>query len=362
MAPPCRPPWGARLCDRLLFQATSNYLESTSDLRLDFATAEAKRPTENENAALGSAARVARPRNSGRTLVSLVSDSESSENEGDDEFHDADDGFCHSTVGLTQSEAAALARLHRDIRRMPQDQRDAIIAHAATDQDLLRFLRVCDFDASRALTALTSCVEWRARTPEVAQPSWARHAAIMLLGMSIVHGTDREHHPLWTVRPELHSPRNSDACISCTYTLIEHIIGLMQPGIYRCTVVFDMKGFGFANYDIRWVLSCISALRKYYPERLAKAVVTSTPLAFRVLWKAIQPFMDAAMIARVKLLDDDFMSELHELIDPCFLPPSLGGTFRACNAAYGRVLCAGGTQEQAVYAAIAEGERTTATT
>ena len=90
MAHARRPPWGARLCDRLLFQATSRYLDSTSDLRLDFATAEAEKLTENDDDALGSVARLA-PRG-GRMLVSLVSDSESSENEGDDEFHDADDG------------------------------------------------------------------------------------------------------------------------------------------------------------------------------------------------------------------------------------------------------------------------------
>ena len=40
----------------------------------------------------------------------------------------------------------------------------------------------------------------------------------------------------------------------------------------------------FANYDIRWVLTCISVLRNYYPERLSKAIVTSAPLAFRVIW------------------------------------------------------------------------------
>jgi hypothetical protein len=293
-------------------------------------------------------------------MTSVVSGDTSDSSDGE-EYHDADDGFSHSTRGLTHPEAAALARLHRDIRRLPLERRSALVAHAATDLDLLRFLRVRDFDARRALSALSACVDWRAQTPEVADPGWARHSAIMSLGMSIVYGTDRENHPLWIVRPELHSPRNSEACISCTYTLIEHIITLMKPGIYRCTVVFDMKGFGFANYDIRWALTCISALRNYYPERLAKAIVTSTPLAFRALWRAIQPFMDAAMIARVLLLDDDYMHQLHQLIEPCFLPQRLGGTLRFCSKSYGRVLCAGGTQEQAELAALTEGERETVT-
>ena len=44
----------------------------------------------------------------------------------------------------------ALARLHRDITRLPPAQRDALIAHAATDNDLLRFLRVSS-QASPAL-------------------------------------------------------------------------------------------------------------------------------------------------------------------------------------------------------------------
>lgn len=351
-----RPPWGARLCDRWLFPAADSFLDSTSDLRLNFH--QLSGATGNAAAAaFAPMTPVAPPLvNGGRVLQSLVSDSETSEGE-DDEFHDVDERF----DGLSRSEAAALGRLHRDIRRLPPEQRDMIMAHAATDSDLLRFLRVRGFDAARALAALLACVEWRAKTSEVADPGWARHSIIMSLGMSIVHGTDRENHPLWIVRPELHSPRNSDACISCTYTLLEHIIRLMQPGIERCTVVFDMKGFGFANYDIRWVVTCISALRNYYPERLAKAVVTSAPLAFRVLWQAVQPFMDAAMIARVVLLDDNFMPELHKLVDPCFLPPRLGGTLNVCNVTYGRVLCSGGTQEQAVCAALTEGKRKTFT-
>ena len=358
-----RPPPGARLCDGLLFPAYSSYLHSTEDvrlggpgLRLAFARSEAA------GTAVVPAAPVAPLQASaGRMLMSPVGGSESSEEDEGDEFHDADDGFGSSTRGLTAAQAAALARLHRDIRRLPPARRDAVIAHATTDADLLRFLRVRGFDAERALAALTACVEWRAATPEVVDPSWARHSAIMALGMSMVYGTDRQGHPLWVVRPELHSPRNSDACVSCTYTLLEHIIGLMSQGIERCTVIFDMKGFGFANYDIRWVLTCISALRNYYPERLARAVVTSTPLAFRVLWQAVQPFMDAAMIARVVLLDDDFASELHKLVDTEFLPPRLGGTARVCNVAYGHVLCAGGTQEEAERAALAEGARATVT-
>ncbi len=357
-----RAPWGARLCDRILFPAAGTYLDSTSDLRLDLHRSRSRVPT-CARAASTAATRPVEAIVSGQTgvgLTSVVAGDSSDSSDGED-YHDADDGFSHSTRGLTRSEAAALARLHRDIRRLPPERRLPLMAHAATDLDLLRFLRVHGFDATRALSALSACVDWRARTPEVADPGWARHSAIMSLGMSIVYGTDREGHPLWIVRPELHSPRNSEACISCTFTLIEHIIGIMKPGVYRCTVVFDMKGFGFANYDVRWALTCISALRNYYPERLAKAIVTSAPLAFRALWKAIQPFMDAAMIARVLILNDDYMHQLHQLIDPRFLPQRLGGTLRVCNKTYGRVLCAGGTQERAEHAALTEGERHTVT-
>ena len=98
---------------------------------------------------------------------------------------------------------------------------------------------------------------------------------------------------------------------------------------------------------------CISALRNYYPERLSKAIVTSAPLAFRVIWKAIQPFMDAAMVSRVLILEEDY-TELHAWIDPCYLPERLGGTAKVSAVAWGRVLCEGGTQAEAERAALVE--------
>ena len=61
---------------------------------------------------------------------------------------------------------------------------------------------------------------------------WARHARILDIGMGIVYGNDRAGQPLWTVRPELHSPSNSIDTISCTYRVLEHIISLMGPGLY----------------------------------------------------------------------------------------------------------------------------------
>ena len=46
-------------------------------------------------------------------------------------------------------------------------------------------------------------------------------------------------------------------------------------------MVFDLAGYGFANYDLNWCYEVISAVQAHYPYRLGTAVVISAPLAFR---------------------------------------------------------------------------------
>ena len=103
-------PLGARLCDHLLCPREAAFLDNTDDLRLHF--------TEPLRAVRPAAPGPPPGSQRGLMLASPVgghSDSDSS----DDEFHDTEDGFDRD---LPRDEMVALARLHRDITRLPPAQ------------------------------------------------------------------------------------------------------------------------------------------------------------------------------------------------------------------------------------------------
>jgi hypothetical protein len=290
-----------------------------------------------------------------------------SSTDDEDEFHDAlwDGGAAapdgqeqEQEVLLSSMQAQALAEFRHEIRRLPVPLQEATLEHAATDADLLRFLRYQYFSVRKASTMLQTTVQWRASTPEVARPiNWKPHRSIMRTGMSWLYGRDRQGRPLWQIRARLHQPSRSAEVVSCTLTMLEWIIATaMEPPVESCTLLFDLTGYGLKNYDLNWCYKIISACQSHYPYRLGNAIVVSAPMSFRGLWSTVQPFLDPETKARVLLLGSDYRGPLHALVDPVWLPPDLGGTARFDEIEYARVLAEGGSQREAETAAEAAAE------
>ena len=54
----------------------------------------------------------------------------------------------------------------------------------------------------------------------------------------------------------------------------------------------DLKGWGYANCDVRAYIAAIEIMQSYYPERLGKALLIHVPYLFMKAWKMVQPFID----------------------------------------------------------------------
>jgi hypothetical protein len=55
----------------------------------------------------------------------------------------------------------------------------------------------------------------------------------------------------------------------------------------------DLKGWGYANCDVRAYIAAIEIMQNYYPERLGKALMIHVPYLFMKAWNMVQPFIDA---------------------------------------------------------------------
>ena len=65
-------------------------------------------------------------------------------------------------------------------------------------------------------------------------------------------------------------------------------------------------------------------LQKYYPERLAYALVLNAPYAFRMIWNMIAPFLEERTKAKVHILGTN-MSKLQDYVAPDVLEVCFGG-------------------------------------
>ncbi|XP_052292427.1 phosphatidylinositol/phosphatidylcholine transfer protein SFH11 isoform X2 [Citrus sinensis] len=89
------------------------------------------------------------------------------------------------------------------------------------------------------------------------------------------------------------------------------------------TILKGMSNFSKpARYLFMEILKIDS---NYYPETLHRLFIINAGSAFRMLWKVVKAFLDARTLAKIQVLGSNYLSNLHELIDPSNLPSFLGG-------------------------------------
>ncbi|KAJ1386522.1 CRAL/TRIO, N-terminal domain [Sesbania bispinosa] len=87
-----------------------------------------------------------------------------------------------------------------------------------------------------------------------------------------------------------------------------------------------IKGWGYANSDLRGYLGALSILQDYYPERLGKLLIVHAPYMFMKVWKMIYPFIDDNTKKKIVFVDNKKLkSTLLEDIDESQLPDIYGG-------------------------------------
>ncbi|KAL1565371.1 phosphatidylinositol transfer protein 3-like [Salvia divinorum] len=91
----------------------------------------------------------------------------------------------------------------------------------------------------------------------------------------------------------------------------------------------DMKGYGFANNDIRGFIAGLSILQDYYPERLGKMFFVNVPSFFMAAWKLISPFVDKNTKNKMAFLESKKMKAvMSQDIDESQLPEPYGGKLK----------------------------------
>lgn len=194
---------------------------------------------------------------------------------------------------------------------------------------LRRFLRARDHDVCKASAMLLKYVAWRREAvpggvmpPELVRTELSRE-------MASLGGVDRSGRPVLLAFPAKHFSANRDMAGFKRYIvyLLDSICAKIPRGRQeKFLCIVDLKGWGYANCDVRAYIAAIEIMQSYYPERLGKALMIHVPYLFMKAWKMVQPFIDANTKDKFVFVDDKSLEEtLRREMDDGQLPEMYGG-------------------------------------
>uniref|UniRef100_A0A7S1J892 CRAL-TRIO domain-containing protein n=1 Tax=Eutreptiella gymnastica TaxID=73025 RepID=A0A7S1J892_9EUGL len=100
--------------------------------------------------------------------------------------------------------------------------------------------------------------------------------------------------------------------------------------VYKHVYIMDCSGMTMDVLKARAQVQAIFHVAQYYyPESLWKLFIVNSPLVFRMIWQASQPFIHPITKAKIKVLSGKGLKELAAGgIPESQIPPSLGGTWK----------------------------------
>ncbi|XP_071685522.1 phosphatidylinositol/phosphatidylcholine transfer protein SFH8-like isoform X2 [Rutidosis leptorrhynchoides] len=215
---------------------------------------------------------------------------------------------------------------------------------------LLRFLKARNFDIEKSKQMWANMLQWRKSfgIDNIFEDfEFNELKEVLKHYPQGYHGVDREGRPIYI---ELLGKADPDKVMLVT-TLDRyvkyHVQGFEKTTKIRfpaCTVaarkhitagttILDVQGLGLKNLT-RSAIDFITKLQQidndYYPETLGRMYIINAGPGFKMLWKAIQSFLDPKTRSKIHVLGHKYKSTLLEVIDAGQLPEFLGGK---CNCA-----------------------------
>ncbi|KAJ6704115.1 PHOSPHATIDYLINOSITOL/PHOSPHATIDYLCHOLINE TRANSFER PROTEIN SFH11 [Salix viminalis] len=210
---------------------------------------------------------------------------------------------------------------------------------------LLRFLRMRDFDISKAKDTFVKYLKWREEygvDTILKEFKFEEYGEVKKCYPHGYHGVDRNGRPIYIERVgmvdlnSLVQATTVDRFVRYHVSEQEKTLNFRFPAcsiaakrhIASITSILDVKGVGMSNFSktARCLFVEIQKIdSNYYPEILNRLFIINAGNGFKMLWKALMAFLDARTLAKIHVLGYDYLSKLLEVIDQSNLPSFLGG-------------------------------------
>ncbi|KAB5564080.1 hypothetical protein DKX38_004134 [Salix brachista] len=227
---------------------------------------------------------------------------------------------------------------------------------------LVRFLRMRDFDLSKAKDTFVKYLKWReeygvdailkVKNEFICRPlplsvnssrgsfvwnsvqefKFEEYGEVKKCYPHGYHGVDRNGRPIYIERVgmvdlnSLVQATTVDRFVRYHVSEQEKTLNFRFPAcsiaakrhIASITSILDVKGVGMSNFSktARCLFVEIQKIdSNYYPEILNRLFIINAGNGFKMLWKALMAFLDARTLAKIHVLGYDYLSKLLEVID-----------------------------------------------
>ncbi|KAF7076325.1 hypothetical protein CFC21_080992 [Triticum aestivum] len=205
---------------------------------------------------------------------------------------------------------------------------------AAKEEDdfmLRRFLRARDHNISKASAMFLKYLAWKRAAQPRGSITEADVRGELVQDKLYVQGFDKTGRPMIYLFGNRHFAAKRDLEEFKRYVvyILDNTCTKLPAGQEKFASVVDLKGWGYANCDIRAKLAALEIMQNYYPERLGRVFLIHVPYVFMAAWKMVYPFIDDNTKKKfVFVADKDLDSTLRDAIDVSQLPEQYGGKLR----------------------------------
>ncbi|XP_061337663.1 uncharacterized protein LOC133284618 [Gastrolobium bilobum] len=195
------------------------------------------------------------------------------------------------------------------------------------DLMIRRFLRARDLDVDKASAMFLKYLKWRHSFVPNGSISPSEIPDELAHGKMFVQGHDKKGRPITVAFAAKHfQNKDGDAFKRYVVFALEKLCSRMPPGQEKFLAIADIKGWGYANSDLRGYLNALAILQDYYPERLGKLFIVHAPSLFMKVWKIVNTFIDSNTKKKILFVENKKLkSTLLEDIDESQIPEIYGG-------------------------------------
>ncbi|KAK4350548.1 hypothetical protein RND71_029861 [Anisodus tanguticus] len=179
--------------------------------------------------------------------------------------------------------------------RLEREYTDLPVGRNGRDDEemILWFLQDRKFSVDDAVSKLHKAIIWR-REFGVSDLSEESVKSIAETGKAYVHDNfDVNGRPVLIVDASKHFPQKQDPDDDeklCVF-LIEKALTRLPAGKQDILGIFDLRGFGTENADLKFLTFLFDVFYYYYPRRLGQVLFVEAPFVFKPLWQLVKPML-----------------------------------------------------------------------
>lgn len=226
---------------------------------------------------------------------------------------------------------------------IPEDLHRALWAlgrNDFTDNFVLKFLRMSDFDVKTSLKWFAEMLDWRHNKVHVDEllckgdshyvfeGKYPKLVNVMRSNEVYKRGRLRSGCQIVHIRSKLHFRANCpdeeyDQFIALIFEWCRLGLSEYQRGDDRAHVLFDLTGFTLKNADFHAVKFAVKSFQRWYPDVVERLYIHNAPRVFSIMWNIVVKWLKPHL--REKIIFTRGFEDLTKYIDPKHIPKSLGG-------------------------------------